>query len=78
MSREMKIRPSELIGLDSDPLTVFCFDRAITAYGEALLAELKGIEAKTKKEAQTKTKKILARWLRTPGDRRAGQSSRRR
>lgn len=75
MSREMRIRPSQLISLDADPLTVFLFDRAVTAFGEALLAEIKGIEAKTKKEAESKTKSILRKWLE---DRRAGQTSRRR
>lgn len=75
MSREMKIRPSQLISLDADPLTVFCFDRAVTAFGEALLAEIKGIDAKTKREAETKTKSILRKWLE---DRRAGRTSRRR
>lgn len=63
MAREMRIRPSELLGLDVDDLTRFCFDRAINAFGDALLAELKGIEAKTKKESEAKTKKILAKWL---------------
>lgn len=63
MAREMRVRPSELITLEADPLTVFCFDRAVTAFGEALLAELKDIDAKTKKEAQTKQKRILAKWL---------------
>ena len=75
MSREMRIRPSQLISLDADPLTVFLFDRAVTAFGEALLAEIKGVEAKTKKEAESKTKSILRKWLE---DRRAGQTSRRR
>lgn len=75
MSREMRIRPSQLISLDADPLTVFLFDRAVTAFGEALLAEIKGIEAKTRKEAESKTKSILRKWLE---DRRAGQTSRRR
>lgn len=75
MAREMRIRPSQLISLDSDPLTVFLFDRAVTAFGEALLAEIKGIEAKTRKEAESKTKSILRKWLE---DRRAGQTSRRR
>jgi len=72
----MRIRPSELIGLNADELTTFCFDRAINAFGEALLADLKGIEAKTRKEAETKTRSILRKWL--PEDRRAGQPSRRR
>jgi hypothetical protein len=76
MAREMRIRPSDLVGLDVDDLTRYCFDRAINAFGDALLAELKNIEAKTKKEAESKTKKILAKWL--PEARRAGQPSRRR
>lgn len=63
MAREMRIRPSKLIGLEADALTIFCFDRAVTAFGEALLAELKDIEAKTKKEAVSKQKRILAKWL---------------
>lgn len=63
MAREMKVRPSELIGLEADDLTVYCFDRAINTFGEALLAELKDVEAKTKKEAQGKTRKILMKWL---------------
>lgn len=71
----MKILPSQLIDLDADPLTVFCFDRAITAFGVALLAEINAVEAKTKREAETKTKNILRKWLE---DRRAGQTSRRR
>jgi len=76
MAREMRIRPSELIGLEADELTTFCFDRAINAFGEALLAELKGIEAKTKREAENRTKAILRKWL--PEARRAGQPSRSR
>lgn len=74
MAREMRIRPSELIGLDADELTTFCFDRAINAFGEALLSQLKSIEAKTKREAETKTKSVLRKWL--PEARRAGRSSR--
>lgn len=76
MAREMRIRPSDLVGLEADPLTIFCFDRAVNAFGEALLFELKDIEAKTKKEAQTKQKKILAKWL--PEARPGRPTSRRR
>jgi len=64
MAREMKVRPSQLINLDpSEELAVYCFDRAINAFGDALMADLKDIEAKNKKEAQLKTQSILRRWL---------------
>lgn len=76
MAREMRIRPSELLGLEADTLTSFCFDRAVTAFGEALLAELKGVEAKTKKEAESKQKNILRKWL--PEARPGRPTSRRR
>lgn len=76
MAREMRVRPSSLIGLDADDLTVFLFDRAVTAFGDALLAELKDIDAKTKKEAHAKQRKILMKWL--PEARPGRPTSRRR
>lgn len=66
MSREMKIRPSQLVEVPKgDSLAVYCFDRAVTAFGDALLAELKNSSAdsKTQQEAQVKTNRILAKWL---------------
>jgi hypothetical protein len=64
MSREMKIRPSQLIGLDgTDELAIYCFDRAVNALGDALMAALQDIEAKTKKEARSKTAQVLRKWL---------------
>ena len=76
MAREMRTRPSKLIGLDADDLTVFLFDRAVTAFGEALLGELRDIDAKTKREAQSKQRKILMKWL--PEARPGRPTSRRR
>lgn len=68
----MKIRPSQLVELSpEDPIAVYCFDRAVNAFGDALSNELRSIEAKSKKEQEVKTRSVLAKWL--PEKRQAGQ-----
>lgn len=60
----MKVRPSELVEVDqTDPIAVYCFDRAINSFGDALMHEIKSVEAKSQQESETKTKRILAKWL---------------
>lgn len=60
----MKVRPSELVEVDgTDPIAVYCFDRAVNTFGDALMHEIKSVDAKTKQESETKTRSILTRWL---------------
>jgi hypothetical protein len=76
----MRTRPSELVGIaeTSDPLTIFCFDRAINTFGDALMGQLKGIDAKNNQEAERKTRTILMKWFpeTRPGRSKTGPSKR--
>lgn len=68
----MKMRPCDLVGVsEKDKLARFLFDRAVITFGETVMAEINKIEAKTRKEAESKTARVLLRWL--PERRQAGR-----
>ena len=63
MAKMTSSRPSELLGIEDDPLAAYCWDRAVFTFGSALQGELNRIEAKNQQEAERKQDDILRRWL---------------
>lgn len=61
-AKGFQVRPSELLAVQ-DRYAAYCLDTAVGEFGRALEAELKSVEGKNKKELQTKTQRILMRWL---------------
>lgn len=61
-SMDLKVRPSELLGIDH-PLHAYLFDNAILTFGRALRAELDSVQGKTSKEIETKQMRILYKWI---------------
>jgi len=56
------VRPSELFGI-TDTLSAFCFDSAISEFGNRLEAELKSVEGKNKNQVKAKQGLIINRYL---------------
>ena len=63
----MGIRPSEVYFIE-DQLAAFCFDRAVTMFGLEVDAALKKVVrgAKNDKEAEAKSAREFAKWVRDP------------
>jgi hypothetical protein len=62
MAKEWSCRPSEILAV-ADPVTAFCFDRAVYLFGTALSSELENVKAKTDKERKNKQDRILSKWI---------------
>lgn len=62
-------RPSELLGLQGDPVTAFYVDRALFAFGTTIDSELEKAAEKGKTDASRAMKQqmVLNRWLRAEG-----------
>lgn len=63
MAKTWSCRPSDLLGLQENSHTAFCFDRACAVFGNALKAELDAVEGKKKKEIERKREQILSKWF---------------
>ena len=57
-------RPSEIYDV-RDPVTAYCFDRAVFMFGSGLDAELKNAAkgAKSDAQANSRRQRVLAKWL---------------
>lgn len=62
LAKTWNSRPSELLNIESD-WTAFCLDRAIATFGNALKAELEGVEGKNAKTVQSKREQVLRNWI---------------
>lgn len=64
LSKQMGIRPSELLAVDDD-YVAYCLDRAVQTFGNALENRLHEIssKAKNKKTSEQKMAIELDRWL---------------
>jgi hypothetical protein len=58
-------RPSVMLGIE-DPYVAYCLDSAVFTFGQALKAELEGIEGKNKNEIKRKQDRVLQKWLDIP------------
>lgn len=64
-AKTWKCRPSDLLHI-TDAYTAYCVDGAVAEFGRALEGELSGVEGKNKKEVESKSKRIMRRWLDLP------------
>jgi hypothetical protein len=64
-AKTFTVRPSELLDV-SDRYAAYCLDTAVGEFGRTLEAELKKIEAKTQKEAEVKSDRLIRKWLGLP------------
>lgn len=64
ISKLYGVIPSELYGID-DPLTAFCFNRAIGIFGSTVDAEIEqaGANAKTDRARQMSQNMVLVKWI---------------
>jgi hypothetical protein len=64
MAKQLRVRPSDLYGIDEE-LTAWCFDRAVLTFGNALESKLQIIarNSKKQKEADNKVQRELDKWL---------------
>ncbi len=62
LAQSSSVRPSQIYNI-TDPVQAFCFDRAVSTFGEALQAELESVNEKTASGTRAKRKRILAKWI---------------
>lgn len=65
IAKTYSVRPSELLGLEPRSLEAYCLDEAVATFGNALSAELEGVEGKTAAAIEARRNQILEQWLET-------------
>ena len=69
MGKTWSRRPSEIYGIHDD-FQAFCFDRAVTLFGQSVEEDLRNAAKNSRNEAQAERKasQRLMRWLVQPGE----------
>jgi hypothetical protein len=69
MAKQLRIRPSDLYGIDEE-VAAWSFDRAVLTFGNALESKLQIIAraSKRQKEAERKVERELQKWLSSADD----------
>lgn len=64
LAKSMRCRPSEVYGI-ANPLAAYCFDSAVTRWGNALEADMTaaGDHEKDSKKAQRARERVLRRYV---------------
>jgi hypothetical protein len=57
-----RCRASELLHIE-DPIAAYFLDRAVFAFGQALVHELDKCQSKTKEETEQKQMRVLRKWV---------------